>query len=234
MKSSPKKLASRLARYERRKLAGLCVDCEAGLDEDADSVRCVECKERQLESQTRYLKTDKGKTAFNTRLSTKRAAWRQAGLCTRCGGDRDRDGVLCETCCHKLKCIRHGVSTIAQPARMPTVRAKPNSEHYQPLDERKQNFRVRILRALWWLSVGGDWSDTREIFQAANVTDDYWSRKRNGAQVALGRLVKLGLVEARAGSLNEWRDYRITDAGRTEVAAYRRGEFPPLRGRRAA
>lgn len=213
---------SRKRRYLHRKLHRLCVDCEAGLPEDADSVRCVECKERQLGSQTRYLKTDKGREAFNTRLVTKRATWRASGLCTRCGGARDRDGKLCTVCLHKLKCIRHGVLLTV---RMPTIRARGAGREiatYQPLDELEQGYRVRLLRALWWR----DWSNTHELFDVCGVDASGESTDRNNAQVMLGRLVKMGLVEKRLlGRQTKLADYRITDAGRAEVARYRTGDL---------
>lgn len=41
-------------RYWARKLSGCCVECGAGLLENAAAVRCGECNERQRERQNRY------------------------------------------------------------------------------------------------------------------------------------------------------------------------------------
>ncbi len=117
------KLSSRERRYQQRKALGQCVDCKAALPDHTASVRCVTCKSRQLESQTRYLKTERGRK-FNTRLGDVRAQRRKAGLCSRCGGARDSKLLLCLLCNHKLGLNRRGVSGVAAvlPVRMPTIR----------------------------------------------------------------------------------------------------------------
>lgn len=219
---------SRQKRYWRRKLNQQCVDCEAGLPDDAESVRCVECTASHVKSQTKHLRTAHGRERDNKRIGAKRERWRVDGLCVRCGGDRDA-GLVCRACLDRMKLARSGIPTIGK--RLPTKRAPIGREliEYQPLDEAVQSHRVRILRALWWR----DWSETREIFQAAGIEDDYWSRDRNSAQVTLGRLVRYGLVERRVTDKPQNADYRITAAGRAEVARYRAGDLK-LRVRRAA
>lgn len=243
-RSSRRKLAAKRRRYHERKLAGLCVECAAGLPEDADNVRCVECRDVHLKSQLKYLKRLDVIESERNRWKRTRAGWRERGLCTRCGANRDRSGcVLCSECSDELKRIKCGVMTATAPAphtRIPTLKAEIRA--YQPLDEIAQSYRVRILTALYWLSVGGEWSETREIWQAAGLSDDYAGVERNSAQVALGRLVKLGLAERRTlrvrftGFGGRFADYRITDAGRAEVKAYRNGDMPAKNGvmRRAA
>lgn len=226
--------SSRKRHYWERRAKRQCVDCAAGLIEGDMRVRCLECREAAADYRRTYARNG-GRAAETAAQRERRRRHDANGRCRYCGKPRDdEERKMCSNCRYQHKLWRSGLSVAAYPRdeRAPALHAKHDG--YQPLDELEQNFRVRILRALWWLSGGGDWSDTREIFQAANVADDSGSRERNSAQVSLGRLVKLGLVERRSGSPSEWADYRITAAGRAEVVAYRRGNFPVMRGRRRA
>lgn len=209
-----------------------CRDCDAGL-QDGDKSRCVECKERNSLAQQKWRKN--GGTATETKRRRRiKAERRQLKLCARCG-DQSGDKYECESCAFKRKLQTAGV---AQIDRKPALRAPSDARElreYRPLDEIANTYRVRVLRALWWLTnQPGEWAETREIFQAAGVEDDYWSRDRNTAQVMLGRLVRYGLVERRVTDKPQNADYRITDAGRAEVALYRKGEMMRVRVRRAA
>ncbi len=223
---------ARQKRYWRRKLTQRCVDCEAGLPDDAECVRCVECTARNLSSQLKYLRTDRAKRRERKRVNVKRRNWRAQGLCVRCGGERDAR-LICRNCLDTMKLAKLGIAAVCDRPSSPTA-LRLEIDRYRPLDEQTQNHRVRVLRALWWLSVGGEWSDTHEIFQAAGVDDCGDSRERNSAQVCLGRLVKLGIVERRKTRACDWFDYRITEIGRAEVARYRAGDLPVARGRKRA
>lgn len=230
--------STRHALYWTRKLAGLCVDCGAGLTDDDTGVRCVECRAAQVLRQIAYSRkpTVRKRTRRNERNLHQRRV--EQGLCVDCGLKLHERGAhtRCAGCRRHRRLLHQQRMTAATElpataARMPTLRAE--IDDYIPFDEREQNFRVRVLRAVHWLTHDGGWADSVEIFIAAHVADGADSRERNGAQVVLGRLVKLGLVERLASKKRTYADYRITDAGRAEVSRYRSGDLV-TRSRRAA
>lgn len=215
-------------RRQERKQSRRCIDCAAGLQPE-DGVRCVECASSHLLRTGKYSKSSRGAATRRTRVKELRRKRNRIGLCPECGGERDDDRKLCSTCRFKQKLIKAGIKSVAaaRPVRMPTKRAEP----YTPLDEIERNHRVRLLRALWWLG----WVDANELFTVVGISEDYDGSERNSAQIALGRLVKAGLVEKKIPPQQKtWANYRITTAGRDEVAGYRNGVYPVLRGRRAA
>lgn len=96
-------------RYLRLKLAGLCVSCEAGLQED-DGVHCVECVERRRRwaaseagkasaraTAHRYTQTAAGSAARRAAMARRRAARRAAGQCIACRVPV-ADCLRCEKC----------------------------------------------------------------------------------------------------------------------------------------
>lgn len=95
----------RSARYYARKAARLCVDCEAGL-QDEDGVRCLECRERHA----RYLKTQAGRAmragvdrrfraqnraAYNASKRSRYERHKLAGLCVWCTDASTDDSLFC-------------------------------------------------------------------------------------------------------------------------------------------
>lgn len=224
------------ARRARLRADRKCIQCRAGLM-DGDGVRCLECSEaHRHDERARW-----HEPGYQRRQSARRARRMRdlvaKRLCTCCGKAAPTDDrAWCDGCLQRNKVYAVlGAGITRLPARRAPSRTEPR---YVPLDEIERNNRVRLLRALWWLG----WVDTRELFDAAGVDSDPRSVDRNGAQVALGRLVKYGLVEKREGRAvkalvgltSSWADYRITAAGRAEVANYRRGVYPVQRGRRRA
>lgn len=209
-----------------------CVQCLAGLQPD-DGCRCVECAEaHRISAKKSYAKLDPQKRRERTaRLAEERNA---AGLCAHCGKEpRDGDRKWGRGCLQKNKEYdaigkSYVRGTDITPIRMPTI-------PYQPLDEREQNMRVRMLRTLWRLTNDGEWADAAEILLAANVEmndERGGSRERNRAEVMLGRLAKAGVVDRR-GERKSYH-YRVNEISRAEVKAWRVGELPNVRGARAA
>jgi hypothetical protein len=236
--------------YLTRKLAGVCVDCQAGLQSD-DGLRCVECNERDFIRQRKYLRSERGRLKTRAReralyhrdVEASRARRRDgyqdrkvAGVCPRCTSPALPDHTLCERHRKKLnkanrlyrKRKREGVTvlaTVRRRKRKPSPKRHPGTVEsiwaYQPADVLKNAYRYRLLTAMWWL----DWVNTKELFDVAGVDDDPRSTDRNSAQIALARIVKFGLVEKRNLRGATFADYRITDRGRAEVARYRTGDL---------
>lgn len=228
-KTTPAKRAYAQRIRDQRRAERKCRDCEAGL-QDGDRSRCVECRERNSAAQVRW-RAENGYEVERKRRKQLHAERRELNLCVRCGASSGGK-YECEACAHKRKLQEAGVSVLATVGeRKPAIRAGLTElRTYQPIDEAEQSFRVRLLRALWWLG----WVNTLELFDVCRIEQDGESRERNGAQVMLGRLVKYGLVEKRlVGKQTKLADYRITDAGRAEVARYRAGDLK-LRARRSA
>lgn len=214
------------ARRRRLRDERKCIQCRAGLQK-GDGVRCIECtEEHRIAERDRWHEPafKRKQQARRVRLTEVR---KQQRLCSCCGKARPvGDNAWCDGCLQRNKL--YSILGTGQ-TRKPAIRARENWREYVPLDEAEQSYRVRLLRALWWM----DWSETREIFRASGIEDDYWSRDRNAAQVTLGRLVKYGLVDRRVTDKPQNADYRITEAGRAEVQRYRTGDLK-LRFKRAA
>lgn len=71
------------ARYQARKLAGLCTSCSAGLDAD-DVQKCVECAAMAAASARRYQSSDRGRETTRKRVAALRRRRVDAGICVRC------------------------------------------------------------------------------------------------------------------------------------------------------
>jgi hypothetical protein len=107
------------SRYLRLKLAGLCVSCEAGLQED-DGVHCVECVERRAHwaasaagkastsaTARRYTQTPAGaeyRRAAQARRRARRRAARQCIAC--CTPVEDRLHCLACAAVHLARVVR--------------------------------------------------------------------------------------------------------------------------------
>ena len=76
----------------RYREAGLCVQCGADRDR-TDRLCCARCRQRLKDASTRY--RDRHPQAerqpHRDYLTARRRKWIAAGLCTECGGERDRD-----------------------------------------------------------------------------------------------------------------------------------------------
>jgi len=193
---TPERLAAKRAEYMRRKLAGECVECAAGLQDD-DGLRCVECAE-----------------VARTSLSKTRTAryWRRRaeGKCVDCESPRLSHVLRCE-----LHNAHHNARQAAyvrrnggaQPKGSPSV----SNVAYEPAPAEltKQDAMLRAL-SHW------DWVTMTDLFFAMDVEEDYKSEARNAAAQMLGRLVKMGQAES-TGKHGE-RLYRITPAGRALIA----------------
>ena len=84
----------------RYRAAGLCAQC--GRDRDRDDRRCcARCRRRLADASNRYRDAHPRveRQPHREYLAARRARWTAAGLCTECGGDRDRDDrCLCARC----------------------------------------------------------------------------------------------------------------------------------------
>ncbi len=233
-----KPISDRKRLYWERKLAGRCVDCNAGLTDEDTGVRCVEHRAAEVSRNKAYAAKPRVRKAIQKRERSLRAERVANRLCMYCGEplhERLRN-VSCAGCRRHRRITNaarkagssgnHG--TDITPIRMPTI-------PYQPIDEREQNMRVRMLRALWRLTNDGEWADAADILLAASVEmndERGGSRERNRAEVMLGRLTKGGVVDRRGERKSYF--YRVNEISRAEVRAWRVGELPNARGARAA
>lgn len=84
---------------------------------------------------------------------------------------------------------------------------------YSPLDYKLELPSIRILRRLCFF----DWIDARELYDASgvpeNMNNEQRNTDRNGASVALARLLRNAQVERR-GKRGPYGEYRITAVGR--------------------
>jgi len=98
---------------------------------------------------------------------------------------------------------------------------------YRPLDEVLGSTRVRLLRALTRF----EWIDSLTLFEALGVPswwtdDDRMNPERGAYTQMLSRITRSGLVErrrtierGRCDGMNDSLEYRITSAGRAELAS---------------
>lgn len=100
------------------------------------------------------------------------------------------------------------------------MRASRIPDGYVQLDVILEQPATRVLRALRWF----DWAESFDIYTACNVGD----HERSAFSAALARLAKDKLIE-RGGKL-----FRITAAGRVELARRLNGESRVQAKRRAA
>lgn len=96
---------------------------------------------------------------------------------------------------------------------------------YTPIDDLLAMPATRMMRAMRWF----DWARSVDLYLNANVSDD----ERSACSSALSRLVKDGYAERGDRSSDGWA-YRLTSAGRAELAARLSGESPMQRGKRRA
>lgn len=192
-KWTPEDLAEKRAEYARRKLAGLCVTCAAGLQDD-DGLRCVECSERIAE----------GKRKSRRKVCAARIA---AGQCLDCPDRAEANRRRCSSCLTKH--AAHQLARKRWTRVIPIRPAQPVELEPAPVELTKQ---AAMLRALsHW-----DWATMSDLFFAMSIEDGRQSEARNAAAVMLGRLVKMGQAESQ-GPHGE-RLYRITPAGRALIA----------------
>ena len=85
------------ALYERRKLQGVCVTCAVPW---TDSNKCPTCSAEEAAAKRRY-------------YQSRRQRFDEAGLCTHCGGQRDRDGKWCTACHGYLKTVKQRIKEAA-------------------------------------------------------------------------------------------------------------------------
>lgn len=92
------------ALYAERRAAGVCPSCGRARDA-AGCLTCARCLRHARESQARQRARPEVRRATSARKAAEYAARRNAGLCPRCGGDRDLPGglVLCSSCRSALR-----------------------------------------------------------------------------------------------------------------------------------
>lgn len=213
--------------YEERKARQVCARCEAGLQDD-DGTFCVECSERDLTGKRRRARSEEGRQLERARSDRDRQRRLERGVCMYCtqprveGQKRCQQHVEMNRGWQKAYRTRKAAGIRVEIARKPISLSATEAHPYKPLDELEISMRVRLLRSLRWR----DWSSTMDLFDAMNVDQDANSTERNSAQVALGRLVKSGLVDRRVPpGQRVGADYKITAAGCTEVERLRSGDL---------
>ncbi len=70
--------------YWERKLAGLCVDCAAGLTDEDTGIRCLECRAEEVRRGTKYKATANGRAKYNAAAKRRYDARVAAGKCVVC------------------------------------------------------------------------------------------------------------------------------------------------------
>ncbi len=212
--------ANRRARYLKRKLDSVCIDCAAGLQDD-DGLRCVECAEKAATSRKVYYNTKHGRAMERAQHRARYARLAVARKCPSCQRPATRGVWYDEHHAFQRDAnTRHrarkaaGISQMyPRPLAPQPQRAKEPA--YTPFDE--VSTIVRLLRALRWM----DWTTSRDWHEACGIPDfvvsaDYAANAvRNAAAVMITRLVRLGLVERRRTRNNY--EYLITAAGRAEL-----------------
>lgn len=194
--------------YATRKLAGLCIDCAAGLQED-DGLRCMECAELERLYARRY-RANGGQTRENVKAKARRIERQGAGLCAWCRSPVVPGSVLChghalsrsKTRARLRAAKRAGIVAIRPPRSL----ALPSRVD---TTEQRASGRISLLSVLSnseWLSMG-------QVLERLHTEQS----ERNTRTVLLGRLVKQGLIERR-GAWRHASEYQITPAGRAELA----------------
>jgi hypothetical protein len=130
--------ASSRRKRERRIAAGLCASC--GHARDGDGLICAACREKmrvRLQRHTekrRAARPPKPPTTLATRPEAteckrrRRAEWRAAGLCIKCGGPRADDGMACCPGCRaKDRDSRERVARGEKTPRVVAAGASPMS-----------------------------------------------------------------------------------------------------------
>ncbi len=108
--AAAKRKADNARRYAFRKENRLCIDCNAGLQEE-DNLRCVECVARRTVSLALYSSTHRAERNRGTRERRKRNLERaklvdrrakkgrfKRGRCQNCKNDRLKGSVFCDPC----------------------------------------------------------------------------------------------------------------------------------------
>lgn len=228
--------------YYDRKERQVCVDCEAGLEDD-DGLRCKRCEGRQLDSKLTYEASPKGKRAKRRWAKKAYRARAKAGVCSDCQKPRaqwsktpplkarpakkiskkrcpDCRAIKTETMRRYRARKAQGVIVLATE-RKKRAKAKLRELRgigYRSFDE--EDPRERILRALSRF----DWVSASDLFDALELPDHVEGEpnlRRNSYTAALSRLVrKSGLVERRRIQYGQLVNVEInlTDAGRAEAA----------------
>lgn len=222
-----KKREYRKRLYADRKLSQRCVDCAAGLQED-DGLRCVECTARNAISARRY-REGNGRNREYESAKSRRLSRRSRGLCVKCDQPSSSQSM-----CPKHLALHRVLATnwarrkragILPIKRVVAVALPDRPEPYRPHDELRETPRVRILLALSWL----DWPSSRELFDVLGIAwmeSDPTEHDRFSGM--LRNLVKAGAIEKRTLE-RSLASYRLTDAGRAEVAKIRSGNYVTTR-----
>jgi hypothetical protein len=160
------------------------------------------------------------------RLAAKRAEYqrrRLANQCAWCPCDSAPGATLCEACGKAVreqrKRRREARAALRAPRpvkpvkvrRPETVKADRELAAYRPLDEILSSPTVRILRALRWF----DWVEMADLLDALDESDDLSAAR---IRVTMNYLVHTGRVESTGRGKGTRHRYRITQAGRGELA----------------
>lgn len=230
MKTAEEKRAYRRALYQSRKLASVCIECAAGL-QDSDGLSCVDCTARSRVSQIRYRARHRASKNRKDRKrhNRVRAERRDQGLCGRCIRRAVEGRTLCESHLEHMRVLgtaararkKAGIVSIKrQPMKAPSKYIEENS--YTPRDELEQQPRVRLIKALAHF----DWVNTRELFDVLNIPDyeeGGQNLERDAFAQRLTWLVKNGFAQQRG--THGKRDYQLTDQGRDEYKRIRSGDL---------
>lgn len=78
-----------------------CVRCgEKDWRTEKGFTECEACVKKYYNSPSRNASMER----YKQRQKAQRKEWRQAGVCTKCGGTRDRDGyLLCSKCAERMQ-----------------------------------------------------------------------------------------------------------------------------------
>lgn len=236
VKTKEEKRAYRNALYQSRKLAGVCIECRAVLQED-DGLRCVECTERASDARKRYRATKAGRE--KERAAHKRAfdQRRASGLCGHCHEPAMPGRAACagHLAYHRKKSLewvrakRAGIVPIKRKPVIPRIPGRlVEGKGYLPVDEMESRPRVRIVRALAFV----EWISFEDLRVILNVPswDENDPHEYDAYSQMVSRLTKRGVLERRKVMSITLRtdacfEYRLSDKGREELARYRSGDL---------
>lgn len=166
--------AKRRQMYLDRKIAGVCIDCRAGLQDD-DGLRCVECTAKALVSKQRWrARQPRGRMrkADRARRQSRHAQRAAQGRCTNCLEPRWNGSIMCHG--HLLAARRFKREWLRRK-RAGLTPLKPKNARkviprfpveIAPDRDRRLDERYELLRALRRL----DWPTTSEWFSSCGVS----------------------------------------------------------------
>lgn len=97
--------------YQKRKAAGLCVEC--GQPADKDRTRCAACREKaRVKANQRYRDMTKAERRRVCLMQSEHNyvqyhERKAVGLCVYCGKQKDTDGVYCVSCRDNVREYNH-------------------------------------------------------------------------------------------------------------------------------